>query len=162
DLKEAKSRFDINRLRYDRIIVMTDADIDGAHIRTLLLTFFYRYMKPLIDEGHIYLAKPPLYGVGIAGKDPIYCWNEQERDEAVKKLGNRSNIHVQRFKGLGEMNAAQLADTTMDMAKRNLLRVTMDDAVKAEEMFSMLMGDRVQPRKEFIELHAREVRDLDV
>jgi DNA gyrase subunit B len=161
EIKEAKARFDINRLRYDRIILMTDADVDGAHIRTLLLTFFFRYMKPLIDSGHVYMAKPPLFRVN-AGKDSAYCWTEQERDDLLKKLGNRSSINVQRFKGLGEMNAEQLAETTMDITKRSLLRVTMEDAVKAQEIFSMLMGDRVQPRREFIEAHAREARDLDV
>jgi DNA gyrase subunit B len=164
DAKEAKAKFDINRLRYDRVIVMTDADVDGAHIRTLLLTFFFRYMYPLIERGHIYLAKPPLYKVtaGRDGKDSGYAWTEEEVKALVKQYGSRSSIMVQRFKGLGEMNAEQLAETTMDITKRSVMRVTMEDAVKAEEIFTMLMGDKVEPRKEFIESHAREARDLDV
>jgi DNA gyrase subunit B len=137
----------------------TDADVDGAHIRTLLLTFFFRYMYPLIERGHIYLAKPPLYKV-TAGKESGYAWTEEEVKALLKQHGSKSM--VQRFKGLGEMNAEQLAETTMDITKRTVMRVTMEDAVKAEEVFTMLMGDKVEPRKEFIESHAREARDLDV
>jgi DNA gyrase subunit B len=161
DGKEAKARFDISRLRYDRVILMTDADVDGAHIRTLLLTFFYRYMQPLIERGHVYLAKPPLYKV-TAGKESGYAWTEAEVKALAKQFGNRRDTIVQRFKGLGEMNPEQLAETTMDITKRAVMRVALEDAVKAGEVFTILMGDKVEPRKQFIESHAREARDLDV
>jgi DNA gyrase subunit B len=161
DARDAKAKFDLSRLRYDRVIIATDADVDGAHIRTLLLTFFYRYMQPLVERGHVYLAKPPLFKV-TAGKQVGYAWTEPDAKALVKEYGNRKDTIVQRFKGLGEMNADELADTTMDISKRAVLRVALEDVVKAGEIFTILMGDKVEPRKEFIESHAREARDLDV
>jgi DNA gyrase subunit B len=157
-----KGKFDKGRLRYDRIIIMTDADVDGAHIRTLLLTFFFRYMRPLVEEGHIYIARPPLYVIKT-GKDKRYAYNEKERDQILKEIKSR-NVMVGRFKGLGEMNAEELADTTMDVAARTLMKVEIDDAAMADDIFSMLMGEKVQPRKEFIEAHAHdtELVELDV
>jgi DNA gyrase subunit B len=161
EAKDGKAKFDLARLRYDRVIIATDADVDGAHIRTLLLTFFYRYMLPLIERGHVYLAKPPLFKV-TAGKQVGYAWTQEDAQALVKEYGNRKDTIVQRFKGLGEMNADELADTTMDISKRAVMRVALEDAVKAGEIFTILMGDKVEPRKEFIESHAREARDLDV
>jgi DNA gyrase subunit B len=158
---DGKAKFDINRLRYSRIIIMTDADVDGAHIRTLLLTFFFRYMQPLIDEGHVYLAKPPLYKLIVSRGESFWVWDDAELAEMMKKYANRKP-EVQRFKGLGEMNPEQLAETTLDINKRSMLRVTVDDAVKAHDLFSVLMGDKVEPRKQFIETHAHLVSDLDV
>jgi len=152
--------FEIEHLRYHKIIIMTDADIDGAHIRTLLLTFFYRYMQDLITSGHLYTAQPPLYKVK-KGKQEYYCFSEERKDELVGILGSQG-VGIQRYKGLGEMNPPQLWETTMDPASRTLLRVTVEDAVIADEMFTILMGDQVQPRKEFIETHAMEVTDLDI
>jgi DNA gyrase subunit B len=139
---------------------MTDADVDGAHIRTLLLTFFYRYMQDLIASGHLYIAQPPLYKVK-KGKQEFYCFSDQRKDELVESLGAHG-ISIQRYKGLGEMNPGQLWETTMDPDSRTLLKVTVEDAVQADEMFTILMGDQVQPRKEFIEAHAKEVTDLDI
>jgi DNA gyrase subunit B len=160
---DGKAKFDMNRLRYDRIIIMADADVDGAHIRTLLLTFFFRYMQPLIETGHIYLAKPPLYKVLVGRNEGTWVWDDAELKEFMKKYSGRQNPPtVQRFKGLGEMTATQLAETTMDINNRSMLRVTLDDAVKAHDIFSVLMGDKVEPRKEFIETHAHLVTDLDV
>ncbi|MBI3910958.1 MAG: type IIA DNA topoisomerase subunit B [Armatimonadetes bacterium] len=160
DLSDArKAKFDLSRLRYDRIIIMTDADVDGAHIRTLLLTFFYRYMQPLIEEGHVYLAKPPLYKITV-GKKVEYAWNDAERERKQKEIGR--NAYVQRFKGLGEMDARELALTTMDAERRILQRMELEDAAGADEIFSVLMGDKVEPRREFIESNARLVKDLDV
>jgi len=152
--------FDLSRLRYHRIIIMTDADVDGAHIRTLLLTFFFRYMTPLIENGNIYIAQPPLYGVRH-GKEMRYALDEHELERILKEVGGRKP-HIQRYKGLGEMDADQLADTTMDPAHRNLMRVTIEDALAADEIFSILMGEKVEPRRDFIMAHAREVRDLDI
>ncbi|MBN1390285.1 MAG: DNA topoisomerase (ATP-hydrolyzing) subunit B [Candidatus Thermoplasmatota archaeon] len=152
--------FEIASLRYHKIIIMTDADVDGAHIRTLLLTFFYRYMQDLINSGHLYIAQPPLYRLR-KGKQEFYCFSEERKDELVKMLGSQG-ISIQRYKGLGEMNPGQLWETTMDPASRTLLRVTVEDAVRADEMFTILMGDQVQPRKEFIEAHALEVTELDI
>ncbi len=151
--------FDIANLRYHKIVIMTDADVDGAHIRTLLLTFFYRYMHELITGGHLYIAQPPLYKVK-KGKREFYCFTDERKDELVAELG--TGVSVQRYKGLGEMNPSQLWETTMDPDARTLLRVTLEDAVLADEMFTILMGDQVQPRKEFIETHAGEVTELDV
>jgi len=151
--------FNIERARYHRIVIMTDADVDGAHIRTLLLTLFFRYMRPLIEAGYVYIAQPPLYKIS-KGKEVIYAYTERERMGAVDKLGKGSSI--QRFKGLGEMNPQQLWETTMDPESRVLKRVTIEDAVLADELFTVLMGDAVQPRKEFIITHAKEVENLDV
>jgi DNA gyrase subunit B len=152
--------FDLAKLRYHRVIIMTDADVDGAHIRTLLLTFFYRHMPQVIENGHLYIAQPPLYRVST-GKQTLYAQSEKEREAALKKLPGR-NVSVQRFKGLGEMNADQLWETTMNPESRTLLRADVDDAVAADEIFSMLMGEKVGPRKEFIKSEARKVRNLDV
>jgi len=153
--------FDIEKLRYGKIILMTDADVDGAHIRTLLLTFLFRYMKDLIDSGHIYIAQPPLYKVS-RGKTEYYSYSDKELDEAIDKIGRSSNYMIQRYKGLGEMNPDQLWDTTMDPEQRILLKVTINDAVAADEIFTTLMGDKVQPRREFIEENAKFVRNLDI
>jgi DNA gyrase subunit B len=152
--------FDISKLRYHRIIIMTDADVDGDHIRTLLLTFFFRYMPALIERGHVYIAQPPLFRVK-AGKDQQwYCKNEEELQEVLRQI-KRKDVTVSRFKGLGEMNAEQLAQTTMDPEKRDLLQVTLEDSVEANEIFTVLMGDKVEPRREFIERYAREVKNVD-
>jgi DNA gyrase subunit B len=157
--------FTLDDARYHKVIIMTDADVDGAHIRTLLLTFFYRQMKFLIDIGYIYIAQPPLYRVA-KGKEEYYAYDEKERDGYIKRLSNggepRGNILVQRYKGLGEMNPEQLRDTTMDPAKRTLLQVTMEDALDASRLFQTLMGDEVEPRRRFIEENAKFVRNLDV
>ena len=153
--------FDISRLRYGKIIIMTDADVDGAHIRTLLLTFLYRYMRPLIDGGHVFIAQPPLYKVS-RGKTEHYAYSDKELDEAIDKIGRTSNYSIQRYKGLGEMNPDQLWDTTMDPETRILLKVMVDDAVAADEIFTTLMGDKVQPRREFIEENAKFVKNLDI
>jgi DNA gyrase subunit B len=151
--------FDLEGLRYGRIIIMTDADVDGSHIRTLLLTFFFRYMPKLIEEGHLYIAQPPLYR--IAHKNTVkYVYSDKEKDKAIKELGEKANL--QRYKGLGEMNPDQLWDTTMDPQNRTLLLVTVDDAAEADRTFDMLMGDAVDPRKKFIQTHAKSVRNLDV
>jgi DNA gyrase subunit B len=155
------STFDKSRLRYDRIIIMTDADVDGSHIRTLLLTFFYRYMKPLVDDGHVYVAQPPFYRIK-AGKDKVlYAKDDAELAEVCKSYGNRRDLVVTRFKGLGEMNAEDLADTTMNIETRTIRQVTVEDAIEADEMFTCLMGDAVEPRKQFIESHAKEVWNVD-
>ncbi len=157
--------FTIGDARYHKIIIMTDADVDGAHIRTLLLTFFYKEMKQLIDAGYIYIAQPPLYRVA-RGKEEFYAYDQKERDLYVKRLANgdeaRGNVLIQRYKGLGEMNPDQLRDTTMDPSKRTLLKVTMEDAVEASDLFETLMGDEVEPRRKFIEENAKFVRNLDV
>ncbi len=152
--------FDIDKLRYHKIIIMTDADVDGSHIRTLLLTFFFRYMRPLIEKGHVYIAQPPLYLVKKSRKEH-YCYSDRELEELLTEIG-REGAEVQRYKGLGEMNAEQLADTTMDPSKRTLLRVTMEDARQADEIFTILMGEKVEPRREFIEENAKMVTNLDV
>ena len=151
--------FNIEKARYHKIIIMTDADVDGAHIRTLILTFFYRYMQQLIDAGYIYIAQPPLYRIK-KGKEEIYVYNDEKLNKVKEEMGN--DFHIQRYKGLGEMNPRQLWETTMDPSKRILLRVTLEDAVKADEIFSTLMGDQVEPRRKFIEEHAKEVVNLDV
>ena len=154
-------KFDISKLRYDRIIIMTDADVDGDHIRTLLLTFFFRYMRPLVEMGHVYIAMPPLFRVS-AGKDQqFYARSDEELDEILKTIRVKKDVKVQRFKGLGEMNADQLHDTTMNPATRTMMRVSMEDMILADEMFTCLMGDKVEPRREFIEAHAKEVADVD-
>jgi DNA gyrase subunit B len=152
--------FTLEKLRYHRIIIMTDADVDGAHIRTLLLTFFFRHMREIIEEGHLYIAQPPLYQIR-AGKEKIYAYSDSERDAAVKRVKSR-NPAIQRYKGLGEMNSEQLWDTTMDPSNRILLRVDIEDAVRASEIFDVLMGNNVAPRKKFIETHAKDVKNLDI
>jgi DNA gyrase subunit B len=152
--------FDLTKLRYHRIIIMTDADVDGAHIRTLLLTFFYRFMPQVIEAGYLYIAQPPLYRIST-GKVTRYAQNEKERDRIIKEF-NVKNLSVQRFKGLGEMNADQLWDTTMNPETRTLLRAEIDDAAGADAIFTMLMGEKVAPRKDFIKSEARKVRNLDV
>jgi len=151
--------FDLEKLRYHRIIIMTDADVDGAHIRTLLLTLLFRYMRPVIENGHVYIAQPPLYRV-YRGKNERYAYSERERIEASQDLGRGAS--VQRYKGLGEMNPTQLWKTTMDPGSRTMKKVTIEDAVRADELFTTLMGDQVQPRKEFIIEHAKEVENLDI
>src|SRR6266702_1190447 len=157
--------FNLDEARYHKIIIMTDADVDGAHIRTLLLTFFYKEMKDLIDAGYIYIAQPPLYRVA-KGKEEYYAYDEKERDSYVKRLSNgeagHGSIVIQRYKGLGEMNPDQLRNTTMDPARRTLLQVTMEDAFEASQLFETLMGDEVEPRRKFIEENAKFVRNLDV
>ncbi len=152
--------FDLSKARYHRIVIMSDADVDGSHIRTLLLTFFYRYMRPLIEAGYVYIAQPPLYRVQ-RGKKIQYVYSDQELDRLLKNM-NTNNVTIQRFKGLGEMNADQLWETTMDPQNRTMLQVTLEDAVLADEIFTILMGEKVEPRREFIQTHAREVRNLDV
>ena len=152
--------FEIDHARYHKVILMTDADVDGEHIRTLLLTFFFRYMRPLIEEGYLYIAQPPLYKLS-KGKAVTYVYSERERLQKQKELGG-TGIGIQRYKGLGEMNPQQLWETTMDPAHRITMQVTVDDAVEADELFTILMGEKVEPRREFIELHAKEVVNLDI
>jgi DNA gyrase subunit B len=154
--------FDLEGLRYGRVIIMTDADVDGSHIRTLLLTFFFRYMPTLIDEGHLYIAQPPLYRV--AHKNQVhYAYTDADKDKLLKSLGvSADKASISRYKGLGEMNPSQLWDTTMNPVNRTLLLVTVDDAAEADRTFDMLMGDAVDPRKRFIQTHAKSVRNLDI
>lgn len=154
------TEFNIEKLRYGKIIIMTDADVDGAHIRTLLLTFFFRHMRELVDDGHIYIAQPPLYMVSKNRKE-YYVYDDDELEVLLKEIG-RDNYTIQRYKGLGEMNPEQLWETTMDPEHRILLRVNVDDAVNADEIFSMLMGDKVEPRREFIEKNAKYASNLDI
>ncbi|MDU5110914.1 MAG: DNA topoisomerase (ATP-hydrolyzing) subunit B [Clostridium sp.] len=154
--------FDESKLRYNRIIIMTDADVDGAHIRTLLLTFFFRYMRGLLDGGHVYIAQPPLYQVK-KNKKEYYAYSDQELDSILVEVGGKdNNTNIQRYKGLGEMNATQLWDTTMDPDKRILLKATIEDAIAADEIFTILMGDKVEPRREFIQKNAKKVSNLDI
>ncbi len=152
--------FDLSKRRYDKIIIMTDADVDGAHIRTLLLTFLYRYMKPLIEHGHVYIAQPPLYQIR-KGKKHWYTYSDEELSRKLDEVG-RDGVTVQRYKGLGEMNPEQLWETTMDPEGRTMLRVEMEDAEEADELFTILMGDKVEPRRQFIEENAKLVRNLDI
>ena len=156
----ADEQFDSSRLRYHRVIIMTDADVDGSHIRTLLLTFFYRHMTDLISQGYLYIAQPPLYRLK-SGKQHFWLYSDQEKEEKLKEL-NQDKVEIQRYKGLGEMTAEQLWETTMDPANRTLLRVQVDDAIAADEAFRMLMGDEVLPRKRFIQAHAQSVKNLDI
>ncbi len=153
--------FDISKIRYGKVIIMADADVDGAHIRTLLLTFFFRYMRPLLEQGHVFLAQPPLYKVSKKGMKDVYCYTDEELDTELEKIG-RDNVSIQRYKGLGEMNPEQLWDTTMNPENRILIKVTMDDAMKADQIFTILMGDQIEPRREFIEQNAKFVKNLDV
>ena len=160
------SDFDITKIRYGKVIIMADADVDGAHIRTLLLTFFFRYMRPLIENGNIYLAQPPLYKLSKKGMQDIYCYTDEDLEKSFKELAEkgieRDTVSIQRYKGLGEMNPEQLWETTMDPEKRTLIRVTMADAIRADQTFSVLMGDEVEPRREFIEKNAKYVKNLDI
>jgi DNA gyrase subunit B len=154
--------FSLDGLRYGRVVIMTDADVDGSHIRTLLLTFFFRYMQPLIDQGHLFIAQPPLYLIS-SGRDKIYVYSEAEREQVIKKYtSNGGKYSLQRYKGLGEMNPDQLWDTTMNPENRTLLQVTIEDAAEADRTFDMLMGAKVPPRRRFIQTHAKDVRNLDV
>jgi DNA gyrase subunit B len=152
--------FDVTKIRYNRIVIMADADVDGAHISCLLLTFFYRYMRPLIEAGHIYIARPPLFLVR-KGKTKNYVYTEEERDALIAEYGSK-NVIIQRYKGLGEMNPEQLWETTLDPERRQMISVKMDDAIEADRMFTILMGDEVEPRREFIQENARYVKNLDV
>jgi len=156
--------FDMSGLRYGRVIIMTDADVDGSHIRTLLLTFFFRYMAALVEEGHLFIAQPPLYRIESKGRGASvrYTYSDPERDRVVKELGGQEKVSMQRYKGLGEMNPLQLWETTMDPANRTLLLVTVEDAAEADRTFDMLMGSAVPPRRRFILTHARDVRNLDI
>ena len=158
--------FDITKIRYGKVIIMADADVDGAHIRTLLLTFFFRYMRPLIENGNVYLAQPPLYKLSKKGIEDIYCYTDDDLTKAYKDLEEkgiaREQLGLQRYKGLGEMNPEQLWETTMNPETRILVKVTMDDAIKADETFTILMGDEVKPRREFIEKNAKYVKNLDI
>jgi DNA gyrase subunit B len=158
--------FDISKIRYGKVIIMADADVDGAHIRTLLLTFFFRYMRPLIENGNVYLAQPPLYKLSKKGMQDIYCYTDEDLDKAFKELAEkgiaRDTVGIQRYKGLGEMNPEQLWDTTMNPESRILIKVKLEDAQKADETFTMLMGDEIGPRRQFIEENAKYVKNLDI
>jgi DNA gyrase subunit B len=160
DDKDAGNKFDLTKLRYHKIIIMTDADVDGDHIRTLLLNFFYRYMKPLVDEGYVYIAQPPLYSIRVGKDEKKYARTEADRDRIVKEV-KRKDVHITRFKGLGEMNPEDLADTTMNPELRTLARVTVEEAVEADQMFTVLLGEKVEPRRAFIEKYAREIKEID-
>ena len=162
----AQNEYNPEKLRYSKIIIMTDADVDGAHIRTLLLTFFFRYMRPLIENGNVYLAQPPLFKLSKKGMQDIYCYTDEGLDKAFKELEEkgitRESLSIQRYKGLGEMNPEQLWETTMNPETRTLVQVTMDDAIKADEIFTILMWDEVDPRRKFIESNAKFVKNLDI
>lgn len=160
NFEDDRSRFDISKLRYHKVIIMTDADVDGDHIRTLLLNFFYRYMRPLIDGGYIYIAQPPLYAIRIGKDEKVYARTEADRDRIIKEA-KRKEVHVTRFKGLGEMNPEDLEVTTMNPRNRTLARVTVNQAAEADNVFTVLLGEKVEPRRAFIERHAREAKNID-
>ena len=153
--------FDVSKIRYGKVIIMADADVDGSHIRTLLLTFFFRYMRPLVENGNVFLAQPPLYKLSRKGMKDVYCYTDEQLENHLQELG-RDGMNIQRYKGLGEMNPEQLWETTMNPATRTLVQVTMDDAIKADEIFTVLMGDDIGPRREFIEKNAKFVKNLDI
>jgi DNA gyrase subunit B len=155
--------FDLSRLRYGKVIIMADADVDGSHIRTLLLTFLFRFMRKLVSEGHVYIAQPPLFKVA-RGKQVRYAFSDEERNGFIKELAGENNlkVDVQRYKGLGEMDPEQLWETTMNPETRTIIKIELEDAMKADEIFTILMGDKVAPRREFIEKNARYVQNLDV
>ena len=153
--------FDITKIRYGKVIIMADADVDGAHIRTLLLTFFFRYMRPLVENGNVFLAQPPLYKLSKRGMQDVYCYSDEEMTQKLNEIG-KDNVNIQRYKGLGEMNPEQLWETTMNPESRILVQVTMEDAMKADEIFTILMGDEIGPRREFIETNAKYVKNLDI
>ena len=155
------NEFDESKLRYHKIIIMTDADVDGAHICTLMLTFFYRFMRPLIEKGYVYIAQPPLYKVD-QGKQTYYTYSEEEQRALLQRIGEGKKLDIQRYKGLGEMDASQLWETTMDYNTRTLIKVTIDNYEEADETFSMLMGEKVPPRRKFIEENAKYVQNLDI
>jgi DNA gyrase subunit B len=160
---EDDKALNLTKLRYHKIVIMTDADVDGSHITTLILTFFFRYMKELVEFGYVYIATPPLYLVK-KGKEQAYCWNDEQRDSAIQRLkgaGKEDSVHVQRYKGLGEMNAVQLWETTMNPESRTLRQVSIENAAECDHTFSMLMGDEVAPRREFIEKNAKYAK-IDV
>ena len=160
------AEFNIEKLRYHKVIMMADADVDGAHIRTLLLTFFFRYMRPLIENGMVYAAQPPLFKIAKKGMEDVYCYNEEDLDVKIKELEEkgiaRDTLNIQRYKGLGEMDSEQLWETTMNPEHRTLVQITIDDAIKADEIFTVLMGENVEPRREFIENNAKYVTNLDI
>ena len=160
------NEFNIEKLRYHKIIMMADADVDGAHIRTLLLTFFFRYMRPLVENGMVYAAQPPLFKIAKKGMEDVYCYNEEDLDVKLKEIEEkgiaRDSLNIQRYKGLGEMDSEQLWETTMNPEKRTLVQITLEDAMKADEIFTILMGENVEPRREFIEQNAKYVTNLDI
>lgn len=153
--------FNLDKLRYHKIVIMTDADVDGGHIRILMLTFLYRYLKPLIENGFVYAAQPPLYLLKH-GKEEHYCYSDEELEDLKTKIGSGAKYSIQRYKGLGEMNADQLWETTMDPQKRILNQIDLDEAMEADMIFDMLMGEKVEPRREFIQENAKYVTDLDI
>lgn len=158
---EDEDGFNLSKLRYNKIIIMTDADVDGSHIRTLLLTFLFRHMPGLIENGNVYIAQPPLYKIK-SGKDEIYAYNDEEKEQVLAEWKEKKNVVIQRYKGLGEMNPEQLADTTMNPETRKLLQVKLEDVVEADRIFTMLMGEEVEPRRRFIEENASKVKNLDI
>ena len=158
------AHFEIDKVRYHKVIIMADADVDGSHIRTLLLTFFFRYMRPLLEKGYVYFAMPPLYKITV-GKKSFYAYDEEAREQIIEEYGSSTDaqkIPIQRYKGLGEMNPDQLWETTMNPETRSLTQVTLEDAFEADRVFTMLMGEEVEPRKNFIEQNALYVSNLDV
>ena len=159
----AGDEFDLSKLRYGKVIIMADADVDGSHIRTLLLTFFFRFMRPLIEEGHVYLAQPPLYKLS-RGKQVRYAYSDKQRDLYIQELSGETGakVDIQRYKGLGEMDPQQLWETTMDPEYRTMIKVEMEDAASADEIFTILMGEKVEPRRDFIEKNAKYVQNLDI